>query len=118
MIPTSLNVARNPARKIELILDNLPVRVAGGAVTVISRIAKLADTSLAYDRDWKLPLYAGVGIPEAWLVDLNAGAIEAYSEPGPNGYGKVAHFGREGKVVSVTLPGLAFDTVEALPPEG
>ncbi len=58
------------------------------------------------------------GIPEAWLVDLNADAIEVSSEPGPQGYGRVARFGRAGRVVSATLPGLAFDVAEALPPEG
>ncbi len=34
-------------------------------------IIEVADTSLAYDRDIKVPLYARAGIPEVWLVDLN-----------------------------------------------
>ncbi len=70
---------------------------------------KLVGTSLAYDRERKLPLYAGAGIPEAWVVDLNAGAIEAYSGPGPDDYGRV---------VWATLLGLAFDAAETLPSEG
>ena len=81
-------------------------------------MVEVADTSLTYDRERKLPLYAEVGIPEAWLVDLTTDTIEVYSEPGPTGYGRVARFGREGRVVSVTLPGLAFDAAQALPPEG
>jgi Uma2 family endonuclease len=80
-------------------------------------VVEVADTSLTCDRERKLPLYAEAGIPEAWLVDLNAGTIEMYSEPGPNGYGRVARFGCERRVVSVTVPGLAFDAAEALPPE-
>lgn len=80
-------------------------------------VVEVADTSLAYDRERKLPLYAEAGIPEAWLVDLNATTIEMYSEPGPNGYGRVARFGREERVVSVTLPDLTFDASEALPTE-
>jgi Uma2 family endonuclease len=63
-------------------------------------------------------MYAEAGIPEAWLMDLTADAIEVYSAPGPGGYGRVARFRREEKVVSTTLPGLAFDAAEALPPEG
>ena len=51
-------------------------------------------------------------------MDLNADAIEAYSEPGPDGYGKTVRFKRTDKVVSATLPDLAFDAAEALPPEG
>jgi Uma2 family endonuclease len=80
-------------------------------------IVEVADTSLIYDRGRKLPLYARAGIPEAWLVDLNADTIEVYSEPGSAGYTRVARSGREGRVVSVTLPNLAFDASDALPPE-
>lgn len=81
-------------------------------------VVEVADTSLAYDRDTKLPLYAEAGIPEAWLVDLTADAIEVYSEPGPRGYGSLARIRRGGRVVSITLPNFAFDAAEALPPEG
>ena len=78
---------------------------------------EVADTSLIYDRERKLPLYADAGIPEVWLVDLNAETIEIYSEPGSAGYKRGACSGREGRVVSVTLPNLAFDASDALPPE-
>ena len=50
-------------------------------------------------------------------MNINADVIEVYSEPGPTGYGRVARIRREGRVVSVTLPNLAFDASEALPPE-
>ena len=33
-------------------------------------ITEVADTSLRYDREIKIPLYARHGIPEIWLVDL------------------------------------------------
>ena len=33
-------------------------------------VVEVADTSLRYDRETKLPLYAAAGIPEAWIVDL------------------------------------------------
>ena len=81
-------------------------------------VVEVADTSLAYDKNTKLPLYAAAGILEAWLIDLNADAFEVYSEPGPEGYGRVARIRRGERVVSATLPGLAFDASEALPPEG
>jgi len=49
-------------------------------------VIEVADTTLAYDRDVKIPLYARAGIPEAWLVDVGADAITAYRGPGPDGY--------------------------------
>ncbi len=41
----------------------------------------LARTSLAFDRSVKLPLYASHGIPEYWIVDLEAGVVEVYRTP-------------------------------------
>lgn len=81
-------------------------------------VVEVAATSLAYDRGRKMPLYAEAGIPEAWIIDLDAGVIEAYSEPGPEGYGRVTHFSRGQRLASVTLSNLAFNAAEALPPEG
>ncbi len=81
-------------------------------------VVEVAYTSLAYDRDMKLPLYAEAGIPETWLVDLTTDAIEGYSEPGPGGYGKLVRIRRGERIVSATLPDLAFDAAKALPPEG
>lgn len=79
-------------------------------------VVEVAATSLAYDRDLKLPLYAASGIPEVWLIDLNSDTIEVYSEPGPGGYEKSARFGRGDQVLSATLPGLAIEANGALPP--
>lgn len=47
---------------------------------------EVADVSLAYDRDVKLPRYARAGIPEAWLVDLANRRLLIHRRPGPEGY--------------------------------
>ncbi len=47
---------------------------------------EVADTSAAYDREVKLPLYARSGVPEVWLVDLNASIIEVYATPEGGAY--------------------------------
>ena len=44
-------------------------------------VVEVADSSLAYDRQTKAPLYARAGIPEYWIVDLNGERIEVYTEP-------------------------------------
>lgn len=80
-------------------------------------VVEVADTSLAYDRDTKFSRYAGAGIPEAWLVDLTTDTIEIHARPGPQGYGSVTRVRRVERVVSATVPGLAFDAPDALPPE-
>jgi Uma2 family endonuclease len=56
-------------------------------------LIEVAESSLAVDRHLKLPLYARASVPEVWIVDLTAGAIEAYTRPGQGMYGekRVAH---------------------------
>ena len=48
----------------------------------------MADTTLRYDRDVKLPLYARAGIPEAWLVDLQGRRLTVYRNLGAGAYGE------------------------------
>ncbi|MGH7672072.1 MAG: Uma2 family endonuclease [Gemmatimonadales bacterium] len=52
-------------------------------------VIEVADSSLDYDRDVKIPLYARAGVPEAWLVDLVAERIVVYREPRAGTYTQV-----------------------------
>lgn len=53
-------------------------------------LIEVAETSLRYDRDKKLPLYARAGIPESWLVDLSGKVLWLYRDPGPEGYARIS----------------------------
>jgi len=65
-------------------------------------VIEVSDTTLAYDKDVKLRLYAEDGIPEAWIVDLNGRKVEGHSGP-------------EATVVSATVGGLSVPVDEVLP---
>lgn len=49
-------------------------------------LIEVADTSLEYDREVKLPVYAQAGIPGVWIVDLSGERVEVYRRPGRDGY--------------------------------
>jgi Uma2 family endonuclease len=49
-------------------------------------LIEVADTSLRYDREVKIPLYARHGIPETWLVDLENERLIIFSSPSEQGY--------------------------------
>lgn len=49
-------------------------------------VIEVADSSLAYDRSVKMPLYARAGIAEAWIINLIDRWIEVYRDPSPAGY--------------------------------
>jgi len=48
-------------------------------------IIEVAESSLEYDREVKLPLYAENGIREFWIVNLIDGCLEVYRQPQSNG---------------------------------
>jgi len=49
-------------------------------------LIEVGDTTLAFDRETKLPLYARHGVPEVWILDLDAQRLEIYRERGAAGY--------------------------------
>jgi Uma2 family endonuclease len=52
-------------------------------------IVEVAQSSLGFDRDRKLPLYARHAIPEAWLVDLEAQRLVRYRDPRQGAYASI-----------------------------
>lgn len=44
-------------------------------------VIEISDSSLDYDRNVKIPLYAEAEIPHYWIFNLVAKQLEAYSEP-------------------------------------
>lgn len=77
-------------------------------------LIEVSDTTLAYDRGVKLPLYARKGIREAWIIDLKAGAVERHTEPSPDGYRLTARAGRGETLASVALPEVVIAVDAAL----
>ncbi len=75
---------------------------------------EVADTSLSYDRDEKMPLYGRSGIPEAWLVDVQAQAITVFTEPHAGGYGNQRVLSRGQEIVSESVENLRLQVDEAL----
>jgi Uma2 family endonuclease len=79
-------------------------------------VIEVADTSLEADRDVKLPLYAGAGIPEAWLVDLEHDVIEVHRRPSPEGYREVRTLGRGDTLAALLVATGAISVDEVLGP--
>ena len=76
-------------------------------------LIEVSDTTLSYDRNVKLPLYARAGIPEVWIVDLAGQVIERHTNPSGDGYRHVERARRGKTIESITMPELSFG-VEAV----
>ncbi len=71
---------------------------------------EVSDTTLAYDRNVKLPPYARAGIREAWIVDLPNQTVERYNDPSEEGYRRMERAGRGRSLTSEILPNLTLQT--------
>ncbi|MEW6236808.1 MAG: Uma2 family endonuclease [Candidatus Omnitrophota bacterium] len=52
-------------------------------------LIEVADSSLGYDKNVKIPLYAKHRIVECWLVNIQDNNIEVYRQPSENSYRQI-----------------------------
>jgi Uma2 family endonuclease len=67
-------------------------------------LIEVADSSIEYDRDVKIPLYASSGITEVWLVDIYQQVIIVYRYPTENGYRDIQTLSRGEKLSISAFP--------------
>lgn len=71
-------------------------------------VVEVANTSLAFDRRVKVPLYAQAGIPEVWIVDLPAQVIDVHRSPVNGAYTSVTRIDRSGVLTVEALTDIAI----------
>ena len=79
-VPVKLGGGRKPEPDV-LVQNTTSVPTRANTVLIV----EVSDTSLANDRGIKSRLYAEAGIPEYWIVDVNARRLEVYRQPLPDG---------------------------------
>ena len=83
-------------------------------------LIEISDSTLKYDREVKLPLYAEAGIPDYWIFNLIRNHLEAYSQPyqdsnGTFGY-SVQHIVLPNKSIALPcFPDLSLDLSKVFP---
>ena len=104
--PVRLNDRTEPEPDVVLLrpgMDQGRVPTASDVLLLI----EVADTTLEFDREVKLPRYAAAGIPEVWIVALEEDHLDVYRRPGSDGY--LGH---------AALERSEHATIEALPSAG
>ena len=79
-------------------------------------VIEVSDSSLRYDHDTTLPLYAEFGIREVWIVDLQHDEIESHREPGPKGCRVARRFLPGDSLAPTALPNLDLQAAWILRP--
>lgn len=83
---------------------------------------EVADSSLAYDQDVKIPLYAKAGITNYWIFNLFDNYLECYSEPYQDSQGKYGYLNKRiflsDQVINFPcFPDLSLDLAKVFPPK-
>jgi Uma2 family endonuclease len=106
-IQNPIRLPNNSEPQPDLAVVRRSVRGVADAVDVLL-VVEVADSSRAYDRGKKLPLYAAAGIPEVWLVDLVAQTIERYTDPREGRYRQLLTVSRGERLAATALPNLTI----------
>ncbi|MEJ7653127.1 MAG: Uma2 family endonuclease [Chloroflexia bacterium] len=78
-------------------------------------LVEVSDSTLNFDSKIKLPMYARVGVPEVWIVNLNADTELRHNDPAEEGYGSLTTYGRGEVAESTTLPSVRLAVNDVLP---
>ena len=78
-------------------------------------VIEVAESSLAYDRETKGPLYATSGVAEYWIVDVIGRAIEVYASPEGGRYLDATRLVEGERVSPKGFPDIVLSVSEILP---
>jgi Uma2 family endonuclease len=77
-------------------------------------LVEVADASLDYDREEKLPAYGRAGVAEVWILNLNELTVEIYREPNFTGYGSKTVLRAGNQARPLAFPDVDLDMAELL----
>ena len=77
-------------------------------------LIEVAESSMEYDRQVKVPLYARTGIPEMWLVGLARDQVTVHRDPTPGGYRVIRVLCRGDAISSAAFPHLEIAVADIL----
>jgi Uma2 family endonuclease len=72
-------------------------------------VIEVAETTVPFDRQIKLPLYARAGITEYLIFNLPDDGVECYTQPEMGAYQRTHILTRRDRFESVIIPGLTLD---------
>ena len=77
---------------------------------------EVSDTTAAWDRRRKRPLYAAAGVAELWIIDVSQNVIDVATDPGPGteGYRCIRQVLPGGTLTPLALPDLTIAAADLL----
>ncbi len=77
-------------------------------------VIEVSDSTLDFDKEVKLPLYAKAGISEAWIINLPEKTVEIYTTPQTGIYRKLELFKADERLVTSAFSQLSITADQVL----
>ena len=77
-------------------------------------VIEISDTTIRYDRNRKMPLYAKAGVRELWIENLQQDVILVYRNPGSETFATSLTFKRGVSLSLTAFPEIVFTVDELL----
>jgi Uma2 family endonuclease len=78
-------------------------------------LVEISDSTLRYDRGTKARMYAAEGIPDYWLVHLQARTLEVRRQPENGAYLSLKVYGEEQAAAPFAAPNTLVNVIDLLP---
>ncbi len=114
-LPLRLNDFNEPQPDIVLLKprrDYYSLKHPGPADVFL--VMEISDSSLKYDRDVKLRIYAAARLPEVWIADVPGGSLLVYRDPSLKSYKTSLSFRRGDTLSCLAFPDIKLAVDELL----
>jgi Uma2 family endonuclease len=111
-VATEQSVALQPSSEPQpdIILTSEPRGPGAIPGSSVALLAEISDSSLRFDLTEKAAVYAGAGIAEFWVVDVDAGLIHQMWSPADRGYAERRELKFGERIEATTIEGLVVET--------
>jgi Uma2 family endonuclease len=110
LVEPTVAIGKSNAPEPDIVLAQGPYGEGFAPVECVKLAIEVSSTTLKTDLGFKKTLYAGAGIPEYWVLDVEARCFHLFSDPVGEDYRQSQTFAVGHSVESTTISGLILDS--------
>jgi Uma2 family endonuclease len=113
--PVAIDATNEPEPDVYVLQESLLTYSETPTSADVRLIVEVSDSTLSVDRNEKMRLYGGGGIPEYWVVDVNRRRVIVHRDPQEDGYGSIETLSETASVRPLSAPNDEVAVVSLLP---
>jgi Uma2 family endonuclease len=113
--PVVIDETNEPEPDVYVLRGSLLTYAETPTAADVLLIVEVSDTTLSVDRNEKMRLYGGAGVPEYWVVDVNRRRVIVHRGPQEDGYGSIETLSETASVRPLAAPNSEITVASLLP---